>query len=63
MRLLLLLLLAFAIAIANALIQDIECEGLQKACCEGDDLSGTERSLGDVGDNAKTGCTDCKSPP
>ncbi len=39
MRLLLLLLLAFAIAVANALIQDIKCDGLHKACCEGEDLS------------------------
>lgn len=61
MRLLLLLLLAFAIAIANALILDIDCEGLKKACCNGEDLPGAERSPSDVGDGAKTGCTDCKS--
>lgn len=62
MRLLLLLLLAFAIAITNALIQDIECNGLHKACCNGEDLPGTERNPGDVGDGAKTGCTPCKFP-
>lgn len=62
MRLLLLLLLAFAIAIANARILNIDCEGLIKVCCDGEDLPGSERAPGDVGDGAKTGCTGCKSP-
>lgn len=60
MRLLLLLLLAFATAIARAEILDVDCEGLEKACCDG--KPGAERNPGDVGDDAMTGCTTCKSP-
>lgn len=62
MRLLLLLLLAFATAIARAEILDVDCEGLEKACCDGQSLPGDERKPGDIGDDAKTGCTTCKSP-
>lgn len=63
MRLLFLLLLAFATAIASAEILDVECEdGLEKVCCDGQTLPGADRQPGDIGDDAKTGCTSCKSP-
>lgn len=62
MRLLILLLLAFATAIARAEILDVDCEGLEKACCEEHSLPGHERNPGDIGDDAMTGCTTCKSP-
>lgn len=62
MRLLLLLLLTFAIAIASAEFLDVDCGGLEKACCDGESLPGAERAPGDIGADAKTGCTTCKSP-
>lgn len=62
MRLLLLLVLACALAIASAEFLDVDCGGLEKACCDGEDLPGADRTPGDVGDDAKTGCTTCKPP-
>lgn len=60
MRLLLLLLLAFATVIARAEILDVDCKGLERVCCDG--KPGAERNPGDIGDDAMTGCTTCKSP-